>query len=88
MSKPSFSYQDISDLFDTEMFLKHKQSSERPFYKSFMDTQTFTSFIEQRSFAHSESTSLAFFDECTEKVCVREGEGLSGVGGAYGSRRG
>ncbi len=68
MSKASFRYQDISDLFDLEMFLKQKHSSERQFYRSFSDTQTFTSFIEQRSFAHAESTTLAFFDECTDKV--------------------
>ena len=61
-------YEDISDLFDCEHFLHQKPSSERQFYKTFMDTQTFTSFIEQRSFAHAESTTLAFFDECTEKV--------------------
>ena len=60
--------QDISELFDLQQFLQYKHSSERPFYKTFADTQTFTSFVEQRSFAHAESTALVFFDECTEKV--------------------
>lgn len=60
--------QDISELFDLQQFLQYKHSSERPFYKTFADTQTFTSFIEQCSFAHAESTALVFFDECTEKL--------------------
>lgn len=74
MSKPSFRYQDISDLFNIESFLKQKQSSDRQFYKTFLDTQTFTSFIEQRSFAHSESSALAFFDDCTAKVSRKSGK--------------
>ena len=60
--------QDVSELFDLTDFIKNKSSSERNFYSTFSDTQIFTSFIEQRSFAHAESTALAFFDECTEKV--------------------
>ena len=67
MAQPT-SFQDISELFNVKEFIKHKPSNERSFYSSFSDTQTFTSFIEQRSFAHAESTSLAFFDECIEKV--------------------
>ncbi|XP_019856639.1 PREDICTED: C-myc promoter-binding protein-like isoform X2 [Amphimedon queenslandica] len=64
----SRSLQDVSELFDLTNFIKNKSSSERNFYSTFFDTQIFTSFIEQRSFAHAESTALAFFDECTEKV--------------------
>lgn len=69
MAQPSPSFQNITELFDINEFIKHKSSNERRFYFAFSDTQIFTSFIEQRSFAHAESTALAFFDECTEKVC-------------------
>ena len=61
---------DVSDLIDLEQFLSQRPVGERPFYSSFFDTQIFTSFVEQRSFSHSESTSLTFFDECTEKVTL------------------
>lgn len=33
-----------------------------------MATQSFTSFIEERSFNSREDSSLDFFDECVEKV--------------------
>lgn len=33
-----------------------------------MKTQMFTRFIEERSFVSDKDASLAFFDECTEKV--------------------
>ena len=55
-------------LFDQQLFLKHCPSAESAFFSYFFDTQIFTSFIEQRSFAHTENTTLAFFDECAEKV--------------------
>ena len=66
----SHTFQDVSELFDLTNFIKNKSSAERNFYSTFADTQLFTSFIEQRSFAHAESTALAFFDECTEKVTL------------------
>ena len=68
MAPPSCCVQDISELFNLDLFIKQKPTIERSFYKTFCDTQTFTSFIEQRSFSHAESNALGFFDECTEKV--------------------
>ena len=70
MAPPSRCVQDISELFNLDLFIKQKPANERSFYKSFCDTQTFTSFIEQRSFCREESNALGFFDECTEKVRV------------------
>lgn len=70
MGQPSLYCQDITELFDVNAFIKNKPLIERRFYHLFSDTQIFTSFIEQRSFAHAESTALAFFDECTEKVRI------------------
>ena len=70
MAPPSRCVQDISELFNLDLFIKQKPAIERSFYKSFCDTQTFTSFIEQRSFCREESNALGFFDECTEKVRV------------------
>ena len=63
-------------LFDQKAFLKLCPSSDVPFFQYLFDTQIFTAFIEQRSFAHSESSALAFFDECTEKVRRRGCEGV------------
>ena len=68
LSAPSDRSWDASYLFDQQLFLKHCPTAEWPFFQYLFDTQVFTSFIEQRSFAHAESTALAFFDECTEKV--------------------
>lgn len=62
----------ISDLIDLQQFLAQRPVSERPFYSFFFDTQIFTSFVEQRSFSHSGSSSLTFFDECTEKVLIEK----------------
>lgn len=68
LSAPSERSRDISHLFNTKLFLKSCSSTEWPFFHFFFDTQIFNAFIEQRSFAHIENTSLIFFDECTEKV--------------------
>lgn len=37
-------------------------------YEQMLGTQSFTRFIEERSFNIREDASLEFFDECTEKV--------------------
>ena len=68
LSAPSERSHDISLLFDQQLFLKHSPTADSAFFSHFFDTQIFTAFIEQRSFAHTESTALAFFDECAEKV--------------------
>ena len=71
LSAPSERSHDISLLFDQQLFLKHSPTADSAFFSHFFDTQIFTAFIEQRSFAHTENTALAFFDECAEKVHVR-----------------
>ena len=68
LSAPSERSCDASHLFDQKLFLKHCPSLEWPFFRLFFDTQIFNAFVEQLSFAHTENTSLVFFDECTEKV--------------------
>ena len=68
LSAPSERSRDATSLFDQQQFLQHRPTGECPFFKYLFDTQIFNAFIEQRSFAHAESTALAFFDECTEKV--------------------
>ena len=68
LSAPSQYSRDASLLFDQQLFLQHIPVAEWPFFRHLFDTQLFSVFIEQRSFVHAESTALAFFDECTEKV--------------------
>lgn len=49
-------------------FLKMCAPIDHPFYKAVFNTQIFINFVEYRSFSYSMDTTLAFFDECTEKV--------------------
>jgi len=51
-------------------FLKMCPLIDHPFYKAVFNTQMFINFVEQRSFSYSSDATLAFFDECTEKVIV------------------
>jgi hypothetical protein len=41
-----------------------------------MKTQSFSRFIEERSFVSDKDASLAFFDECVERVDEREDQRL------------
>jgi hypothetical protein len=50
-------------------FLKSRDKANSKFYQNLTKTQTFIRFIEERSFVSDNDASLAFFDECTEKVC-------------------
>ena len=60
MAPPTSSHcWDSSELFDCQQFLKQHPAAEPSFYLALFDTQTFTSFLEQRSFTHSETTSMA-----------------------------
>ena len=49
-------------------FLKSREKSNHKFFTNMMRTQLFNRFIEERSFVSDRDASLAFFDECTEKV--------------------
>ena len=49
-------------------FLKSRDKSYHKFYAHLMKMQAFSRFIEERSFVSDKDTSLAFFDECLERV--------------------
>ena len=49
-------------------FLKSRDKTYHKFFNQLMKTQLFSRFIEERSFVSDKDASLAFFDECTEKV--------------------
>lgn len=49
-------------------FLKSRDKANAKFYQQMTKTQTFIRFIEERSFVSNKDASLAFFDECIEKV--------------------
>lgn len=51
-------------------FLKSRDKANSKFYQNLTKTQTFIRFLEERSFVSDNDASLAFFDECTEKVCI------------------
>ena len=54
-------------------FLRSRDKNYHLFYKLVMKTQMFTKFIEECSFVSDINTSLAFFDECVERVEREEG---------------
>jgi len=49
-------------------FLKSREKANHKFYQTMLRTQLFNRFIEERSFVSDKDDSLAFFDECAEKV--------------------
>jgi hypothetical protein len=49
-------------------FLRSRDKTHNKFFTLVMKTQMFIRFIEERSFVSDMDASLAFFDECTEKV--------------------
>uniref|UniRef100_UPI00358DF4B1 C-myc promoter-binding protein-like isoform X2 n=1 Tax=Myxine glutinosa TaxID=7769 RepID=UPI00358DF4B1 len=59
---------DASSLFDLQGFLRSRDRSYQKFYMQLTKTQMFIRFIEECSFAGDNNASLAFFDECVEKV--------------------
>ncbi|XP_077989167.1 C-myc promoter-binding protein-like isoform X2 [Glandiceps talaboti] len=66
--QPSERTTDPSSLFNLQGFLKSRDKANHKFFTQLMRTQTFIHFIEERSFVSSNDASLAFFDECIEKV--------------------
>ncbi|RWS17201.1 DENN domain-containing protein 4C-like protein, partial [Dinothrombium tinctorium] len=65
---PTVGATDPSSLFDFQNFLKSRDKTHQRFYQILMKTQMFTRFIEERSFASDKDSSLAFFDECLDKI--------------------
>lgn len=49
-------------------FLRSRDKAYGRFFSLVMKTQMFIRFIEERSFVSDKDVSLAFFDECTEKI--------------------
>lgn len=65
---PSVGATDPSSLFDLSGFLKSRDKNYQRFYQILMRTQMFARFIEERSFVSDKNISLAFFDECLDKI--------------------
>ncbi|KAM3870268.1 LOW QUALITY PROTEIN: C-myc promoter-binding protein [Diretmus argenteus] len=65
---PSEKTTDASSLFDHQGFLKSRDRSHQKFYSLMTKTQMFIRFIEECSFVSDKDASLAFFDECVDKV--------------------
>ncbi|GFX11056.1 c-myc promoter-binding protein [Trichonephila clavipes] len=55
-------------LHDIKGFLRSRDKAYGRFFSLLMKTQMFIRFIEERSFVSDKDASLAFFDECTEKI--------------------
>ncbi|XP_053558626.1 LOW QUALITY PROTEIN: DENN domain-containing protein 4C [Bombina bombina] len=60
-------------LFDHQGFLKSRDRAHMKFYSLLTKTQIFTRFIEECSFVSDKDTSLAFFDDCMEKLFPEKG---------------
>lgn len=52
-------------------FLKSREKTNLKFYSLLTKTQMFIRFIEERSFVSNMDAALEFFDECSEKVCLK-----------------
>uniref|UniRef100_A0A8C2G887 DENN/MADD domain containing 4A n=1 Tax=Cyprinus carpio TaxID=7962 RepID=A0A8C2G887_CYPCA len=65
---PSEKSTDSSSLFDLQGFLKSRDRSHQKFYTLMTKTQMFIRFIEECSFVSDKDASLAFFDDCVDKV--------------------
>ncbi|XP_036952636.1 C-myc promoter-binding protein-like isoform X4 [Acanthopagrus latus] len=65
---PSEKATDASSLFDLQGFLKSRDRSHQKFYTLMTKTQMFIRFIEECSFVSDKDASLAFFDDCVDKV--------------------
>ncbi|KAF7224374.1 transcript variant X1 [Nothobranchius furzeri] len=67
---PSEKTTDVTSLFDLQGFLKSRDRSHQRFYSLMTKTQMFSRFIEECSFVSDKDASLAFFDECVDKLNV------------------
>ncbi|XP_065333480.1 C-myc promoter-binding protein isoform X1 [Cloeon dipterum] len=65
---PTAGTTDPSSLFDLEGFKRSRDRAHHKFFELIMKTQMFIKFIEERSFVSDMDASLAFFDDCAEKV--------------------
>uniref|UniRef100_A0A8C5SRK7 UDENN domain-containing protein n=1 Tax=Laticauda laticaudata TaxID=8630 RepID=A0A8C5SRK7_LATLA len=67
---PSETATDASSLFELQGFLKSRDRSHQKFYTMMTKTQMFIRFIEECSFVSDKDASLAFFDDCVNKVDI------------------
>ena len=65
---PTAGTTDLSSLFEVTAFLKSRDKAYHKFFTQMLKTQLFSRFIEERSFVSDNDASLAFFDECVEKM--------------------
>ncbi|XP_072326421.1 C-myc promoter-binding protein isoform X2 [Scyliorhinus torazame] len=65
---PSEKATDASSLFDLQGFLKSRDRSHQKFYSLMTKTQMFIRFIEECTFVSDKDASLAFFDDCVDKL--------------------
>ena len=49
-------------------FLRSREKAHLKFYSMMLSTQAFSRFLEERSFVSHKDASLAFFDDCVEKL--------------------
>ncbi|XP_068579116.1 C-myc promoter-binding protein [Cebidichthys violaceus] len=71
---PSEKTTDASSLFDIQGFVKSRDRSHQRFYSLMTKTQMFSRFIEECSFVSDKDASLAFFDECVDKLFTTGGK--------------
>ncbi|RVE71782.1 hypothetical protein OJAV_G00055360 [Oryzias javanicus] len=71
---PSEKTTDVTSLFDLQGFLKSRDRSHQRFYSLMTKTQMFSRFIEECSFVSDKDASLAFFDECVDKLFTTAGK--------------
>uniref|UniRef100_A0A8C5ARI2 DENN domain containing 4A n=1 Tax=Gadus morhua TaxID=8049 RepID=A0A8C5ARI2_GADMO len=65
---PSEKATDASSLFDLQGFLRSRDRSHQKLYSLMTKTQMFIRFIEECSFVSDKDASLAFFDDCVDKM--------------------
>ncbi|XP_071965352.1 C-myc promoter-binding protein-like isoform X7 [Antedon mediterranea] len=66
--QPNMRTKDAASRFDGPGFIKSRDKMSHAFFKQFIKTQMFMSFIEERSFVSHNDDIFNFFDDCTRKV--------------------
>ncbi|XP_069782665.1 DENN domain-containing protein 4C isoform X6 [Narcine bancroftii] len=65
---PSEKATSANSLYDLQGFLKSRDRTHQKFFVQLTKTQMFIRFIEECSFVSDKDTSLAFFDDCIDKL--------------------
>uniref|UniRef100_H3AR38 DENN domain containing 4C n=1 Tax=Latimeria chalumnae TaxID=7897 RepID=H3AR38_LATCH len=69
---PSAKATAADSLYDLQGFIKSRERAHQKFYTLLTKTQIFIRFIEECTFVSDKDTSLAFFDDCIEKLFPSE----------------